>query len=70
MADNTGQLLLLRKHISRGNGTKKRRRRFHEPSDIEQLKAMAQSMANRDGEDFLIVQIVHEASKPEKVVKA
>lgn len=68
--DNTGQLLILRKHVRRGESTKKHRRHYCEPSDIDQLKELTQSIANREGEDYLIVQVVYEASKPDKEMPA
>lgn len=65
MADQTGKLIIMRKHFQRENG-KRARRKFFEPSDIDFAKELAQNFADSKGEDFIVVQVVHEASRPSK----
>ena len=65
MADRTGKLILIRKHFQRENG-KRAKRKFYEPSEIDALKDLAQNLANGQNEDFIVVQVVHEASRPSK----
>lgn len=65
MADQTGHLIIMRKHFQRENG-KRVRRRFFDPAEIDFAKDLAQNFAIRNDEDFIIVQVVYEATRPKK----
>jgi len=62
--DITGQFFIVQKHMKRKG--KLQRRKFHEQEDLDEMIALARTYAARSGEDFLIVQVVHEVSKLEK----
>lgn len=70
--DVTDKIFLVEKHrFKRGKGGKKvikLRRAFHEdcPEDLEVLKGLAGKYAAERGEDFLIVRVVAEVSRPGK----
>jgi hypothetical protein len=64
--DVTGQYLLIKKHTMRKN--KRARRRFSDgdPQDMQTMRELAAKYAAAQGEDFLIVHVVEEISKPEE----
>ncbi len=70
MADVTGKYFIVSKHKAhtKGRGRKKnipsRSRRFYEQDEIEAAREQARALAEQNGEDFLIVQVIAEASKP------
>lgn len=61
--DVTGKFFLVEKH-KRIKG-KPAKRRFNEQEDIPTMVELAKQYAQQRGEDFLIVQVVAEVSKPE-----
>ena len=65
MSDQTGKLIIMRKHFQRENG-KRAKRKFFEPGDIDFAKELAQNFATDKNEDFIIVQVVYEATRPTK----
>jgi hypothetical protein len=67
MADPTGKLIIMRKHFQRENG-KRARRKFYEPGDIDFARELARRFANGNDEDFIVAQVVFEASRPSKKV--
>jgi len=62
--DVTGQYLIIEKH-RRVRG-KKASRRFNDKENIPVMIELAKDYAKQRGEDFLIVQVVVEVSKPGK----
>ena len=67
MADQTGKLIIMRKHFLRENG-RRARRKFFEPGDIDYAKELAHGFSNAKDEDFIVVQVVYEASRPSKPI--
>lgn len=61
--DNTGQYILVKKHTQRKG--KRVRRAFHNADGLELMRELGAQYATKHGEDFLIVQVVEEISKPE-----
>ncbi len=57
-----GKYFIVQKHMKR-NG-KLHRRRFNEQEEMERMKTLAAGYAEEHSEDFLIVQVVAEVSKP------
>jgi hypothetical protein len=68
MTDQTGKLFVVNKHRVQTRKDRKVlrriRRRFYEPQDLEEAMAMARKHAAERHEDFLVVQVIAEASKP------
>ena len=64
--DVTGKFIIVPKHNISQKGKKRKRRAYHEASDLQLMQDLATKYAAERGEDFLIVQIVQEISKPEK----
>jgi hypothetical protein len=62
--DVTGKFILIEKHIITRKGTKKRRG-YHEADGLDLARDLAKKYAADRKDDFLIVQIVEEVSKPE-----
>lgn len=62
--DVIGQFIIVPKHLRVRKKTK--RRSFHGEQDMELMIQLATDYARTRGEDFLIVQVVAEVSKPEK----
>lgn len=65
MANATGMVFVIRKHLHRESGKMKRRNMFSE-AEMDKAAALAERYAEQNGEDFLIVQVVAEVSKPSK----
>ena len=59
-----GQYIIVPKHLRVRGKTK--RRAFHGKQDAELMLQLATDYARARGEDFLIVQVITEVSKPEK----
>ena len=71
MTDRTGNLFVVHKHrvLTRKSGKVRKaliRRRFYEPHQLEEALAMARKHADEQDQDFLVVQIVAEASRTGK----
>ncbi len=71
MADVTGKYFIVSKHKAHTKGKRRGRkgvprrpRRFYEPGEIEAAREQARALAEQNDEDFLIVQVIAEASKP------
>ena len=62
--DVTGKFILVPKHVVRKKKTTKRA--FHDAKDMELMTELATTYANQRDEDFLIVQVVAEVSRPKK----
>ena len=65
--DVRGQFIIVPKHLRVRKKTK--RRSFHGEQDMELMIQLATDYARARGEDFLIVQVIAEVSKPEKAEK-
>lgn len=70
MTDQTGKLFVIHKHrtdrTKSGKVRKLRRRRFYESNEVEEALGMARKHAAENNRDFLVVQIIAEASVPDK----
>jgi hypothetical protein len=62
--DVTGKFILIEKHIITRKG-KKKRRAYHEADGLDLTRELATKYAADRQDDFLIVQIIEEVSKPE-----
>jgi hypothetical protein len=62
--DVTGRYIIVPKHW--GSKKKSRRRSFHGEEEMELMVELATTYASQRNEDFLIVQVVREISKPKK----
>jgi len=63
MTDQTEKLLIIPKHMTQKNG-KLKRRCFHEENELDEILELAQSYATEKKQDYLIVKVVAETSKP------
>ena len=63
-----GQYLIIPKHKHRKTGVKRRlqRRQFHGIEEMQTMENLAQKYAAENSEDYLIVQVVKEVSKPKE----
>jgi len=61
--DVIGKYIIVPKHHPKS--WKNRRRHFHDESDLAKATKLAQQYAAERGEDFLIVQVITEVSKPD-----
>ena len=59
-----GKLFVIHKHWLGRNG--KRKRRFYKPEDISEARDNALNYSDENDEDYLIVSIVEEVSRPTK----
>lgn len=66
--DVTGKYILVPKHVVRRK--KIARRAFHEETEMELMVDLAGKHAAEKNDDFLIVQVVAEVSRPKKNGKA
>lgn len=59
-----GKYILIKKHTMRKH--KRARRHFSDgcPEDMQKMRELAGQYAAEQGEDFLIVQVIEEISKP------
>ena len=66
MTNQKGRLLIISKHWLRQGKkhNKTRSRKFHEPEDIDLVRDLATGYANHKNEDFIIVEVVEEISRP------
>jgi hypothetical protein len=62
--DVVGKYILIEKHIITRKG-KKKRRAYHEAEGLDLARELATKYAADRQDDFLLVQIVEEISKPE-----
>ena len=62
--DVTGKYILVPKHTVRKK--KPAKRSFHESTDMDLMTELAGKYASERDEDFLIVQVVAEISRPKK----
>ena len=61
--DVIGKYLIVAKHVKRKGKTV--RRAVHESDDMPLMNQLASGYALKHGEDYLIVQVVAEVSKPD-----
>lgn len=62
--DVTGQYILVPKHVVRKKKTVKRA--YHDATEMDLMTELAGKYAAERDEDFLIVQVVAEVSRPKK----
>lgn len=62
MTDVTGMVFVIRKHLHRESG-KMRRRNMFSKLEIDRAVELAERYSEQNGEDFLVVQVIVEASK-------